>query len=420
MNESVFIKVVSFYQSKKKLALIILSAIFWITAIAYSIYLGDNLRFPDEIKYFHVYGQNIATLNIYSADGINPTAYTPPLYPLIIGFLIMVGSGIIGARLLNFLALFLILIVIYKFLDKQSYKYSPITSVFLIIGYPVLFYTAGTLYPQTIGSLFLLLAVYFYWEPLFSVKKIVLTGIFLGLAILTIPTFVFVLPFMIIFAFLLHKKILTKMVLLAGITILTISPWVIRNYITFDRFVLFSTNFGINFLLGNSPSTEPNIGVLASTGIEKIIIQADIQAFDEFQKNTFFTQSALEFIKKDPRHYAFLYLKKVINYFNFRNVIATKSEGNSFRDILLLITYGFLSCVTLIRIFFLKKFHPSQLELFLLILYVCSAAVSALVFTRIRFRLPFDYLLVIFASIAIDKFITHLVDKKKNNNASQH
>lgn len=404
-----FLKI--FFLKNKSILVIILIAFFWITAIAYSIYLGDNLRFPDEIKYFHVYGQNIATLNIFSVDGINPTAYTPPLYPLIIGFLIMIGSGIIGVRLLNFLALFLILIVIYKFLDKQSYKYSPIISVTLILGYPVLFYTAGTLYPQMIGSLFLVLAVYFYWESFLSVKNTIFTGVFLGLAILTIPTFLFVLPFMIIFAFLYQKKILTKMILLVGITILTIFPWVIRNYIVFDRFIIFSSNVGTILLLGNSAATTPNDSPTALAGIENYFVEAENQGLNEFEKNKFYFYSAVNLVLNDPLHYMGLYLQKVVNYFNFRNELATKSESSPLRDLIMLITYGFLILVASTRLLFSKIFKFSQLELFLLLLYLSSAFVSAILFPRIRYRLPFDFFLIILGSLAIERFINHKIEK---------
>jgi 4-amino-4-deoxy-L-arabinose transferase-like glycosyltransferase len=413
MKKPMLIKIINFYQTKKTLVLIILTAVYWIAAIAYSFYLGKALRFPDETRYFTELGYNIATLHIFSADGINLTAYTPPIYPLLVGLLIMIGSGIIGVRLVNFFALFIILFIVYKILERQSLTYSPIISVFLILGYPVLFYTAGTLYPQTIGSLFLVLALYFYWGPILSAKNIIFTGVFLGLAILTIPTFIFVLPFMMLFAYLHDKKILSKMILLAAITLLAISPWTIRNFIVFDRFIPFSTNFGTIFLLGNSSTTTPNDSPAALVGIKEINLEAKNQGLNEFEKNKFFLQSAINEIKNKPGHYLVLYIQKFINYFNFRNELATKSESSPFRDVVMLLTYGFLILVLVFRIFLSRKYPISRFELFLIYFYICSAFVSALFFPRIRYRLPFDFFLIIISSLAIDKFINHQIEKYK-------
>lgn len=415
MKSSIFIKIFDIVNTKKQSLLILLSIVFWIAAVAYSLYLGDNLRYPDEVKYFNLYGQNLATFHIFSLDGIHPTAYNPPLYPLLIGLLISLGSGVVGARLCNFLALFLTMIFIYKLLDHRSFKFSPIISVLLILCYPVLFYTAGTLYPQTIGSLFLVLAAYFYWEPNNSNKNSILTGVFLGLSILTIPTFLFVLPFLLVFAFLSRKKMVTRMILITVFTLLTISPWTIRNYIVFNRFVLFSSNFGSTFLIGNSSATTPNNGPAAEVGIQEYIEEVKSRNLDEFEGNSYYTQVAINLIKKEPIHYGILYFQKVLNYFNFRNELVTKSESSSMKDLVMLITYGFLMLVVLLRFILLRKSRLSQLELFLLLLYLCSAFFSAVVFTRIRYRLPFDYLLILLAALSIERFVLFLNEKTKSH-----
>jgi 4-amino-4-deoxy-L-arabinose transferase-like glycosyltransferase len=408
---SVLKKMVFFLRTKRVFLLVLFSILFWLTAIFYSLYLGDNLRFPDEKVYFNDYGQNIATSNIYSSDGISPTAFHPPLYPLLIGILIKAGFGVVGMHLVNYAALFVAIWIVYRLLIKQNFRFAPIISVVLIFGYPVLFYTAGTLYPQTIGGMFLLLALFYYWTPISTIKSIILTGLFLGLSILTIPTFLFVLPFLILFSLLTRKKTLSWMILLAVITFLTISPWTIRNYIVFDRVELVSSNFGTNFLIGNSEETTANNGPNAWTGMKEYVEKANDQHMNEFDRNKFYIISALNLIRNKPVHYGILYIQKVVNYFNFRNDLATKSESSTFKDLLMLISYGFLLLSVLLRIILLRTKSLSSLELFLLAMYLCSAFISAVVFTRIRYRLPFDYLLILLASISIERFYQYKIEK---------
>jgi 4-amino-4-deoxy-L-arabinose transferase-like glycosyltransferase len=415
MKKMILQKAVTFFNKRSVFLLVIIAILFWMAAITYSLYLDDSLRYPDEKVYFNDYGQNIATSNIFSSDGINPTAFHPPLYPLIVGVLIKVGFGVFGIRLVNYAALFISILLVYRFLAKQNLRYSPIISVVLIIGYPVLFYTAGTLYPQTIGGMFLLLALFFYWTPSSKIKSIILTGLFLGLSILTIPTFLFVLPFLIIFSLLRKVKSLSWMILLAVITLLTISPWTIRNYILFDRVVLISSNFGTNFLIGNSKATTPNNGPNAWVGIKEFIEVADNQHMDEFERNSYYTRSALELIRKDPTHYGLLYFLKIANYFNFHNDLATKSESSDFNDILMLLSYCFMVFFVLLRLIFLRNEQLSSFEVFLLLLYLTSAFVSAIIFTRIRYRLPFDIILITMASLSIDRFLQKIINERISN-----
>ncbi|PKO01332.1 MAG: hypothetical protein CVU42_00560 [Chloroflexi bacterium HGW-Chloroflexi-4] len=405
MNNPILVKAITIIKTKSIFLFVSLSVLFWSAAIIYSFLLGDSLRYPDEKVYYHEYGQNIANSDIFSSDGKNPTAFHPPLYPLLIGILLKIGFSIFGIRLINFTALFLTILLTYLLLRKMRAEFSPIISVFLILGYPVLFYTAGTLYPQTIGGLFLVIAVFFFWDNELTIKNIILTGLFLGLSILTIPTFLFVLPFFILFMLFKQKIHFLKLILLAASTFLIIAPWTIRNYFVFDQFVLVSSNFGINFLIGNSSATTPNNGPNAWTGVKDFIEVADLQHMDEFERNSYYTRSAIELIKNDPIHYGKLYFQKVANYFNYRNDLSTKNESSNSKDILMFITYGFMIIVILLRIIVPRKKQFSSFELFLILLYLASAFVSAIVFTRIRYRLPFDLLLIILASLSIEKFI---------------
>lgn len=72
----------------------------------------------------------------------------------------------------------------------------------------------------------------------------------------------------------------------------------------------------------------------------------------------------------------------------------TQGESTQLGNFVMLIGYGTLILLLLLRIAFFQVLRFSDWEIFLLLFYLLSAIVYAVFFTRIRFRLPFDYLLV--------------------------
>jgi 4-amino-4-deoxy-L-arabinose transferase-like glycosyltransferase len=392
-------------ERRKTTILIVVSVLFWAAAIAYSIYMGNRLPYPDEQWYFNDYAQNLAKRQMYSRDGIIPTAFHPPGYPLFLGVIVSLGFGITTARLLNFAAMYFSLLCLYYLLENRTHKLASLLAVLLAMGYLVLFYTAGTLYPQTFGTLFFLLSIFFYWQQSFSYRYAILAGTSMGIAILTVPTFLFVPFFLVLFSILSRKDALPKLGLFLLVVFLVISTWTVRNYMVFHRFELISSNFGINFLIGNNPATTPNNGPAAHTGITYIIDTADQLGLDEFQRDEYYTKQALGLIRQNPEHYLLLYLLKFANYFNFRNQLLTATESSLAKDMVMLLTYGLYLLIAIVRICKYRKYPISRLEAFLILLYICNAVVSALAFTRIRYRLPFDYLLIAFVAIFLERLI---------------
>jgi len=227
----------------------------------------------------------------------------------------------------------------------------------------------------------------------------------MGIAILTIPTFLFVLVFLLLFSCIWRRKILYPTILLVGIAGLTLIPWMVRNYYIFQEFGL-TTNFGDNFIIGNNPCTTPNNGPLAYKCLDEVYHKASLLNLNEFDKSNYLTNQAMAYWKTDPLHYIHLYILKTLNYFNYRNDLATQSEASLGKDILMLISYGLLVIIGFVRLFYYKFIPITDFEKFHYLLYLLSSFVLALLFTRIRYRLPFDYCLIIIGG----NFLGHLLE----------
>ncbi|MDH4318629.1 MAG: hypothetical protein OEV64_09590, partial [Desulfobulbaceae bacterium] len=151
-------KILSFIETNGSRIFFISTLFILIGGLGYSLYLGDDLRFPDE-RHYHLLAENLAGGLGYTFDGVTPSAWRTPGYPLFLAVFIKMGCSIGLLRYLNFLALAGGLIIIRSILRLEKHQGGTSISSLLILGYPVLFYTAGTLYPQTVFT-FLLLTLF--------------------------------------------------------------------------------------------------------------------------------------------------------------------------------------------------------------------------------------------------------------------
>ncbi len=367
----------------------------------YSIYLGNDLRIWDEQEYVAL-AKNIVTKHVYSLDGQIPTALRPPGYPLALAFLVSWGAEVVHLRLFNIFLLGTCTWLLYSWLRRQRNAIAGLVGVGMVVGYPVLLYSAGNLYPQTLGALLLLAALSILSKTKVTTLQFLLAAVLLGYLVLVIPTMAF--PLLIIVGWLVlarHQARSAAIVTLASLLI--IGPWTFRNYIVFNSFVFVSTNSGFNLLIGNSEETTPMSGL----NVNFQSFMAQTTGMDELQSDAYYRSRAIEFIVTHPTHAFRLYVLKVLNHFNFRNDLVVEPRSPLNPDIVMLLSYGGLLGLFLARLILFRRLDLSSVEWLMVTLYVSYAFAQAVFFTRIRFRLPFDFLL-----IALDALFVHQVARE--------
>jgi len=162
-------------------------------------------------------------------------------------------------------------------------------------------------------------------------------------------------------------------------------------------------------LLGNSEHTTPNSGVNAD--ISKYSTYAS--GLNEIDADIYYRDQALKWIEENKSEALKLYSLKVFNYFNYRNELATKSESSKTNNIIMFVTYYPTLLLLMLRIIKIKIYKPTRFEYFLLLIFVSNIFLSAVFFTRIRFRLPFDLIQIIIASNFIYLLIKNRLDKRQ-------
>ncbi len=394
---------ISFLERKNRLVIVLLIVVYVLAGVIYSFYLGNSFRYlPDEADYYNL-ATNLVSKGEYSLDGVHLTAYRPPGYPFFLAPFRFLGFDIVGLRIVNFFILGLCIFVLFKLLQERFSSLAGLLGALLVMVYPLFFYTAGTLYPQTLASLLLVLTIYFYTRETGPIWDNLLAGLWAGLLILTVPTFIFILVVLVAWSWIYQRHLVSFHVLsMLVIPFLVVGAWTLRNYAVFNTFVFVSSNSGENLLLGNSENTTPNGG----RTIDISLYERQAAGLDEIHRDQYYRSQAINYVMSHKLASLKMYFLKFLNFFNYRNDLVTQTETSSARNLLMLVTYGPLLLVAFIGVVFSIFDNLSSFEVLLVTIYLVGALVNAIFFTRIRFRVPLDFMPIMLVAMFINKLIS--------------
>jgi hypothetical protein len=373
---------------------IVLLGLYFLAGVVYSFVLPAQARFPDEKEYLQL-SQHLLQGPGYSMDGVHLTASRPPGYAFFMSAIEAVGGGIVSIRVVQYLLLTATILLTFRLCQESTRSAELPAVVFLVIIYPVLFYTGATLYPQTLAAFLFAVALTQLLAPAKGFFANLATGLTFGVLILVVPTFLFTLGVVLALSGmlkLLRWRDVGPIVLGAFVLV---GAWTARNAVQFHQFVPVASNSGANFLIGNCENTVPYGG---SGNIDRTQYWEKARALglDEFQQDHFYRQAALTWIEEHPVRAVVLYLEKAANFFNVYNEYApeNKAEVSIWKQAVMAVSYGILLALLAWRLVEIKRFPLTAREKLLLLTYALSALTSAIFFTRIRLRLPYDYLLI--------------------------
>jgi 4-amino-4-deoxy-L-arabinose transferase-like glycosyltransferase len=203
---------------------------------------------------YHILALNISEYGIFGHDTI-PTAYRPIGYPFLLSLVYTLFPFYKAGQVLQSLLIVLSGYLIYQIiLFFKSNSKIAIVGAFIWLFIPNTFGQSLLLLSEPLCTALLLLGIYIllkksntYWH--------FIAGIILGYSILTRPTALIPIIFLLLF-YLYKKKSLFKHLTLSIIVIIvgilcTITPWMMRNYVVFGKTQI-ATNGGINLWIGNN------------------------------------------------------------------------------------------------------------------------------------------------------------------------
>ncbi|MDD4979747.1 MAG: glycosyltransferase family 39 protein [Candidatus Omnitrophica bacterium] len=298
----------------------------------------DGSQYKDDLQYIGI-AKNILSGNGFSYDYVNPTAARAPIYPLFLAvtYFIFGYDNHNMARILQAIIGAVSCLLIY-FIAKKLYSSSIGFYAALLTGiYPSLIGYTGLLYSETLAAFLLSLAILFY---LLSNKRksfilFVITGIFSGLLILCSPKFLFlplIFGFSICFLNKFQKGFFKYFFGLMAGAVFMLTPWTIRNFNEFGKFIPVVTGSGTTLWYSTLPEDntewrfdrEPLLSEFRNfahgpQGIHKYEREDFIFSA---KTNEIFARKALNNIKNNPLLFIKLSVKRL-----FRQWLA--SNGNS-------------------------------------------------------------------------------------------
>jgi hypothetical protein len=232
-------------------------------------------------------------------------------------------------------------------------------------------------------------------------------GLALGTTVLLRQVFLLFIP--VLFAWLLWRSyryqaraVIRMLGILIGATavlVLLILPWTFRNYRTFNTFVLLNTNAGFAFFWGNHPIHGYNfISILPADGPSyQDLIPEELLDLNEAELDRALLKRSIEVIRENPVRYLILSITRIRDYFKFW----PSSESSTISNISRIFSFGVLWPFMLYGLIIgFRRFLPSE-ALILYLFILTYTGIHLLTWTLIRYRLPVDAVLLVFAGMAL-------------------
>lgn len=347
---------------------------------------------------------------------MEPTSSHAPLYIFFLAFFYRMGTGsgtFIFIQLLQIALSTATAFILYRLTRLVFDHKSALGALFIASFYPPLVYYSVKIVPTTLFVFLLLLGLWL----IIGIRKrawlrVISGGCVLGLTFLCNAAALVMYPVLILWSLLMGRDRFREI----GIAIITscvlILPYTIRNYRVHRALVPITTQFGINFWIGNNPratgtdyyrvqSVEQDNFVLMTQTLSRLT-KEQLNSMEEMERSRFFFREGMRFIRAHPHQACSLLLKKMFYYWWFPPLsINASPDANRYRTITILV-YLPLALAALIGIGF--ALHDRRTDLTLLLLFTAAAYSTVFISTHVgllRYRLPVESILIVFAGITL-------------------
>ncbi|MBI3004383.1 MAG: glycosyltransferase family 39 protein [Ignavibacteriales bacterium] len=266
----------------------------------------------DDIDYQSM-AQSIVAGQGFQLEG-KSTAYRMPGYPLILaGTYLIFGNSSTWMKLLQVFADIVSCVILFAIGKRVFSERVSFWAMGIALFFPAQILSVSHLMTETIFTTLLLLII---WMVLAGrenewVRENIILGVLIGIAVLIRAT-ALVVPLAIVFYRHLSGTRLSvnaRGFAFMSITIfLVVSPWLVRNYVEFERFAV-TSNTGVNFWMGNHDGASG--GYSFPTQDNPL---AEIT--DDFERSNFGLKLGFAFIVSHPFDFAVLVCKKFAHFFS--------------------------------------------------------------------------------------------------------
>ena len=378
-----------------------------------SIYYFGDRTLDNEWKIM-VY--NLEEYNILSSRTINgeliPNIFMPPLYPL---FLFSIKKIILGQNIyiptILCIQLFLYLLsgaILEKTLDLLIDKNFAKIGMTMFILFPLNIYSVGQISSINLNLFLMLIFIYSFVQMYKNNYLIYILSFSISASLLMLLRGEFFIFFLIsLFYLLLKKKSFSHVLSAFLISLVVLSPYLIRNFKDFGLITI-TKSTGFNLLKGNNPLSKVE-GVPMWDGYDVVpdlkVKLDNIKPYKKYDviSDKIFLERAIEFISEDPKRYMKLYLKKTLSFL----FIDVESSYPGYYSFLNIIPKLLLSVTSLISIIIFFNFKINLYNYFVLY-YFSNIGLFSFFFILPRYTLSILPIQIILSIFLIKKINTKL------------
>jgi len=344
-----------------------------------------------------------------------PSSYMPPLYPFILLFLKIISLDKINILNLIFtFQILLSLISIYIFYKINEQFFSIKTSIinsFIFSFFPLNIYAVtqtSSITLQIFLSL-LFLRYFFLTTTNTSNKNILIFSIICGLSLLIRGEFVLILIPTLIYKLIFKKITILNLVKICLISFIIISPYLVRNYVNFEKIHIVNVK-GYALWKGNNSSLKVE-GFENFNKFENIKSKLENIPYDNFyetKRDNIFFKAAMKNILGEPDVYLLLYIKKIFSFYFF-DINSTYKNYYHFMHIIPIALISILSLPGLVIFSRSKDFHQRYLIIYLVV-YIL---IFSLFFILPRYKLAILPIQIILSTFSINYLLNKITLKIK-------
>lgn len=336
----------------------------------------------------------------------------PPLISLIIVPIVKITNGYFALIFIKLLMITIsaITVIVLYFLSLEvtkNYKVSLLVSL-IFCFYPYSIFISTRLYTENLAALLICLISLFLTKFFHDHKSkfLIIASFMMGLLSLTRSSY-FYLPFFVsILILFINTNFIKKILFIMKVFLIffiTLSPWIIKNYIQLNEFVPTTTRLGYGLWLTNNDFSSSLIkkgGYERTQKFKKEILLS--KKLDPISRSNYLKEKALEEIKNNKLGFLKACVFRFINFFN--------PKPNPYKNFLLKDLVMIIYFSPLLTIFFISLFKQDyKFNKIVLLTIIFYALITHLPFYGFpRFRFPVDSLIFL---ISISFLFNKINDK---------
>jgi len=408
--------------------------------IPVALWLPQEVVWPDGNRYERV------ALNLLEGEGFGDLAdnrrSVPTLPLLIAGTYSVFGQSYLALRIVS-AVLGALTCVVGFLLGRQLFGMTVGVIAGLVLAfYPHLIYLSALFeYPQTLGILFLVtfLLLLYRFSDSRKLSTLFLASLSLGLTILTLPTLLLFVP---VFGLLalkrddsLRRNLGYALVAGAGLLI-TVGSWTLRNYVAYDHVVVVNAASGANFWAANNDayaswgkkgSVPMCGGPYGDTSYCREFRELDAELQRRNLTRTEYVlalesaswERGMQFVRESPGRFIRMGITKFVQLWSpWPDAVHTgAARGGEKRAVISAATYIPLLLLSLVGLVMSARANWRRLVPIYLLIAVFVAPFTVFLPTM-RYRLPIDFLLGIFAAIPLARLWRMTLDARQAQSGS--